>query len=95
MGITLPAFFRRNAPTLGGRLSPLLDAIGGGTIEEAADRLTSTMQFCGVATRLSQIGVRDTDLEMIARDALSQPQMHYNPKAMTQREGVALLREVL
>ena len=95
VGVTLPAFLHWNAPTFEGKLEPLLQAMRCKSLEEASQTLTGIMQRCGVDTRLEAIGASPNDLHRIAARALGEPQMQFNPRPMTEDEGVSLLQGIL
>ena len=95
VGVTLPAFLEWNAPTLGARLDALLRALGCASVPEAVQLLTGIMARCGLRTRLGAMGIGEQDLRRIVNRALGEPQMTFNPRPMTEDEGVAFLQGVL
>ena len=95
VGVTLPAFLHWNAPTLEGKLEALLKAMRCSSLQEASETLSGIMQHCGVNTRLGPLGVVAADLSRIASRGLGEPQMQFNPRPMTEEEGVSLLQGIL
>ena len=95
VGVTLPAFLHWNAPTLEGRLEALLKAMRCSSVQEASETLSGIMQRCGVNTRLGPFGVVADDLSRIVSRGLGEPQMQFNPRPMTEDEGVSLLQGIL
>ena len=95
VGVTLPAFLHWNAPTLEGKLEALLKAMRCSSLQEASETLSGIMQRCGVNTRLRPLGVVADDLSRIVSRGLGEPQMQFNPRPMTEDEGVSLLQGIL
>ena len=95
VGVTLPAFLHWNAPTLEGKLEALLKAMRCSSLQEASETLSGIMQRCGVNIRLGPLGVVADDLSRIVSRGLGEPQMQFNPRPMTEEEGVSLLQGIL
>ena len=95
VGVTLPAFLHWNVPTLEGKLEALLKAMRCSSLQEASETLSGIMQRCGVNTRLGPLGVVADDLSRIVSRGLGEPQMQFNPRPMTEDEGVSLLQGIL
>jgi len=63
--ITLPALLRWVAPAIAPKLPALWRALGVDGLDAAAERLTTLLGCCGLATRLGQLGIRPEDVETI------------------------------
>ena len=69
VGITLPSLLRWNAPAIEDRLDPLFNALSVRGLEDAVSRLTQIIDGCGLATRLSGLGIGEDDVEILVSQA--------------------------
>jgi alcohol dehydrogenase class IV len=64
--------------------------------ERFLDIVTAICRDCGVPTRLSAVGIRDTDLSRLAEDAMKQTRLLMNnPREMTYSDAYAIYTEAL
>jgi alcohol dehydrogenase class IV len=85
-------YMLRAAP---GPLAPIAAALSGsGDGEDAAAHLERLAAGCGVS-RLSELGVDDRELPVIARLAAGRPELAATPSAPGEAEALALLRAAL
>lgn len=102
-GVLLPHVIRFNATSAGDRYVPLAVAAGlnaaGAPGDEAgymlADKVAAIAAEVGVPRRLSQVGVRESDLPALARTAMADACLATNPRAPTEADLTALLKEAL
>lgn len=62
VGVTLTTFLRSQAEGISHKLPALWDALGVSDLDEADRRITQIMDGCGLATRLSGLGLTEGDL---------------------------------
>jgi alcohol dehydrogenase len=102
-GVLLPHIIRFNAVEVPDRFIPLAQAaglaVGGVGGEEAGNMLADKVQAIaaelGVPRGLSQLGVREADIETLARSALADACLATNPGPAAHDDLVALFRAAL
>ncbi len=97
VGITLPEVLALNAAAMdpGPRREAFCEALGVASIDDGPRRLRGLMTECGVATRLSKLGIDSSGIEVIAREGLRYDRMGNNPHAFTLDAARELLRSIL
>jgi alcohol dehydrogenase class IV len=102
-GVLLPHIIRFNAVEVPDRFIPLAQAaglaVGGVGGEEAGNMLADKVQAIaaelGVPRGLSQLGVREADIQTLARSALADACLATNPRPAAHDDLVALFRAAL
>ncbi len=102
-GVLLPHVIRFNAAAAGMRFVPLAQAAGlkaaGMPGVEAgyllAEKVQATAAELGVPGRLAPLGVTEADIPALARTAMTDACLATNPRAATEANLVALLRDAL
>jgi maleylacetate reductase len=93
--LTLPAVLAFNATVNGARQRELAAMIPGGNGASLADAIAALVRELGVHSRLRDWNVPQSDLEVLAEDALSDWGVMTNPRRVQHaRELVALLEEI-
>ncbi len=95
VGILLAPFLRLNAPHLGDKLEPLLDALGVSDVEEACQKITAMMENCRLPTRLNRLRIKEGDLDNIVAAGLAQPQASNNPYDISPEEAREALLSIM
>ena len=93
--ITLPAFIRISREQAGEKMQQLCNYLGYPDVEALADGVEELMKSMGMPVRLSQIGVREEDLEHIAQVGLSAAIIQLTPAVMNEKTVYELLRSIL
>jgi alcohol dehydrogenase class IV len=65
VGVTLATFLRWNAQAIPHKLPALWDALGVKDLDEACARITRIMERCGLETRLSGLGIGESDMDTL------------------------------
>jgi alcohol dehydrogenase class IV len=102
-GVLLPHIIRFNALEVPDRFIPLAQAaglaVGGAGGEEAGNMLADKVQAIaaelGVPRGLAQLGVREADIQTLARSALADACLATNPRPAAHDDLVALFRGAL
>ena len=102
-GVLLPHIIRFNAVEVPDRFIPLAQAaglaVGGAGGEEAGNMLADKVQAIaaelGVPRGLAQLGVREADIQTLARSALADACLATNPRPAAHDDLVALFRGAL
>lgn len=92
--MTLDHFIRFNGPAMGDRGRELAGAAGLDDMDALADAVGAMKADAGLPTRLSEIGVREEDLEELV-EASFHPLMDNNPREVTASELGAMYRGML
>lgn len=87
VAITLPLFIEYSLPVLKPkRKRTLLSAIGGRNEKEAATKITVLMRNCGLATRLSEVGIGEKDIDLIVSEGFHPNRAQNAPRIPTPKE---------
>ncbi|MBU0661993.1 iron-containing alcohol dehydrogenase [Candidatus Micrarchaeota archaeon] len=92
--IAMPAFLRFNAEKEKHNLLDIAHVMGKGTVEEAAQFVEELLLALHSPTKLSELGVKESDMDAIVQDAM-RPNMKTNPRSVSKKELKELLRAML
>lgn len=96
VAITLPAFIEYSLPVLEeGRRKALLEAIGVENEREAAEKISGLMKNCGLAVRLSELGIRAEDIELIVAKGFHPDRAKNAPRIPSAGELKKMLLSIL
>lgn len=96
VAITLPIFIEYSLPILEpGRKKALLSAIGAKNEKEAATKITALMKNCGLATRLSEVGIGEKDIDLIVFDGFHPDRAKNAPRIPKTEELKRMLYSLL
>jgi alcohol dehydrogenase len=84
-----------NGAAGGPRMRSLLDRLGVGNGEEAGHAILALVERLGLVRRLSELGVRDEDLEALVDEGLASDRAANNPRPLDAEAALAGLRSVL
>ena len=94
VAITLAPFLRRAAPAIAHKIPPLLSALEVGDVDAACAKIDRTIRAIGLETRLTALGVRESDLpQIVAAARWERIAQHPNPP--TRAELGEMLRGIL
>ena len=93
--LTLPLFVKFNAPSIQGKIPRLLQAMGVGSVDEAAESLTQLMGDVGVPTRLSELGIGKDDIPWIVEHGFAPARMANNPREVSAEDVEEILKKIL
>ncbi len=93
--ITLPAFIRVSGEKAEDKMLKLANYVGYSTIAELADAVEALMVSMDMPVRLSQLGVKESDIPHIAEVGLTAAIIQLTPAEMNQQTVEALLRSIL
>ncbi|MEM2106384.1 MAG: iron-containing alcohol dehydrogenase [Candidatus Bathyarchaeia archaeon] len=93
--LTLPSFIRFNAPSIPGKVPRLLQTMGVGSIDEAAETLRRLMVDIGEPVRLSELGIGEDEIPWIVEHGFSAARVANNPREVTGEVVDEILREIL
>lgn len=93
--ITLPAFIRLSKQQAEKKMLELATYLGYQSIEEFADAVEELMKSMKMPVRLSEIGVKETDIEHIAEVGLNAAVIHLTPAVMNKDTVCDLLKSIL
>jgi alcohol dehydrogenase len=94
VSITLPAFLISNGDAIRAKLPRLLEAFGAESIEDAASRIRSLMSSVGLAVKLNDLGIGDTEIEAILDQGFYADRADNNPKPVTIEDAREILRGI-
>lgn len=95
VALTLPSFLEYSFGEIEAeRKKPLLEAIGELNVHSAAQRLSLLMKKIGLATRLSELGIKKQDLDLIVREGFMPNRADNAPKIPTQEELKKILMKI-
>jgi len=94
VSITLPAFLLSNAHAIRAKVPRLLEALGAGSIEDAASRIRALMTSVGLAVRLNDLGIGDREIETILDQGFYADRADNNPKPVTIQDAREILRGI-
>lgn len=94
VAITLPSFLRWAAPSIAHKTEPLLSALEAPDIESACAKIARIAQNAGLKTRLSDLNIRETDLDSIVETARWDRLTHL-PRPINRAELREMLRGIL
>ena len=95
--IILEAAMRYNAPAVPDAMARMALALGAsdpGRPDAAPDRVRALVERLGLPRRLSEVGMTDEDLEVVARLSQSSPSVRANPRPVSEDEARELLESV-
>lgn len=95
VAVTLPACLRWNANAISDKVPALLGAMNCHSVDDAAAEIESLMTHVGLATRLSDLGIRSSDLNHVITDGLSYDRAANNPRPVSYENILRLLTEIL
>lgn len=96
VSITLPKMMEYSLPSLKeDRKNDLLLAIGVKTFENAASKIEELMKSIGLATRFSELGIKEEDLRIIVEEGYNPDRMNNAPRVPTPSELIDLLKSIL
>jgi len=96
VSITLPLMINYSFQSLDeNRRNNLLSAIGEKTISEAADKVTNVMKEIGLAVKLSELGLKKEDVDLIVSEGFNPDRMNNAPRVPTKEELKTLLLSIL
>ena len=98
--LLMPHVFRFNLPAMPARYADIAVALGvpagasvEGTAEAGLARLVALSRECGVPQRLRDVGIKESDLPNLAREAIKiQRLLKNNPREITEPDAVAIYR---
>ena len=93
--VTLPAFIRLCGEQDKDRMQRLASFLGFDSAAKLADNIEKLMQEMGMVTRLSQLGVSETDLDHITETGLQAAIIHLTPAKMDHDSVRSLLHSIL
>ncbi len=94
VGITLPEVLLLNRDAEPERAPAFCRALGADSMENAAERIRRMMEASGLATRLSQLGIVESGLEVIVREGFTTGRMTNNPYTFDESSLQALLLRI-
>jgi maleylacetate reductase len=89
--IILPHAIRYNADAVPDAIAALRDALGVDEGDEVADNVEALVERLGLPTRLSDAGVTDEDLQVVARLSQGNGSVQANVKPVSEADALALL----
>lgn len=95
VAITLPSFIKYSLLVLKERERPLLDALGVETASEAAEKVENLMRDVGLATRLSELGIKEKDLGLIVEKGFHPNRANNAPRIPTKKELGKILQSII
>jgi len=95
VAISLPAFIEYTLPVLGEREKVLLQVLKTANEKEAARKVRLLMEKIGLATRLSQLGIKKTDIDLIVKEGFHSDRAKNAPRIPTSEELREILEEIL
>lgn len=95
VAITLPSFIKYSLPVLKERKAPLLKALGAEDEKEAAVKISSLMEKIGLATKLSQLGIREENIDLIVKEGFHPDRAGNAPRVPSPKELQRMLEEIL
>jgi len=93
--LTLPSFIRFNAPSIPGKVPRLLQTMGVGSVDEAAEALRRLMVDIREPIRLSELGIGSDEIPWIVEHGFSAARVANNPREVTGKVVEEILREIL
>ncbi len=92
VALTLPSFLEYSYGAIDSvRREPLLEAFGESTVQKTTEKISGLMKKIGLETRLSQLGIRRDDLQLIVDEGFHPDRVANAPKVPTKEE----LKEIL
>lgn len=96
VSVTLPKMIEYSLPFLEKeRREMILSAIDVKTSEEAAEKIGVLMKSIGLATKLSELGITEKDLDIIVKEGYNSDRMNNAPRIPTKFELRKLLTSIL
>lgn len=95
VSVTLPAFIRYSLSAMEGREKPLLEALKAENIETAARNIETLMKSINLATKLSELGIREEDISTIVKEGYNPDRANNAPRIPTPNELKNILEEIL
>ena len=96
VAITLPEFLKETIPVLQKeRKESLLHALGAENENKARMRMIALMKKIGLATKLSQLGIKKEDIRLIVSEGFHPDRVKNAPKILTPEELQKMLEEIL
>lgn len=95
VAITLPSFIEYSLSALKERKAPLLIALGVKDEKRAAKKVASLIRKAGLATKLSQLGIKKKDIQLIVDEGFHLGRAGNAPKVPTPQELKGILEEIL
>jgi alcohol dehydrogenase len=81
VALTLPLFIEYILPVLEeGRRTSLLNALGVSDDKKAAEAITSLMMRIGMKTRLTELGIKEDDIDVIVKEGFSPDRANNSPR---------------
>ncbi len=93
--ITLPAFIKLSYEGASDKLDKLMVVLGYKDIDEFSQSITDLMNYMKVPTRLSQLGVKESDLDNITTIGMKPALINLTPAKMTYDKVYNLLKSIL
>ena len=94
VSVTLSSFLRWSAPAIADRMPALLSALGVGSVDEACAKIERIMSDCGLETRLSGLGIGESDVDLIV-EKTRWDRLALLPKPMEKDDLRTILRGIL
>ena len=94
VSITLASFLAWNASSIQTKLSPLIEALGSGSVAGAADRIRSMMSAIGLATDLRSLGLSRSDVEIVLAEGFDANRAGNNPRPVSVKDARAILHDI-
>ncbi len=95
VSITLGPFLTWNAEAISAKLDPLLAAIGAKTVGAAVDRIRSLMSNIGLATTFADLGLTETDVELILEEGFYADRADNNPTPISADDARTVLSGIV
>ena len=96
VAITLPSFIAYTLPALTlARRKDLLLVLGSKSAEEAGEKITALMRQIGLKTKLSELGIKHTDIEIIVQKGFHPDRADNAPRIPLPQELKELLEAIL
>ena len=92
--ITLSPFLRWSAPAIADRMPALFTALGVSNIDEACEKIERIISDCGLETRLSGLGIGESDIDLIV-DNTRWERLALLPKPMEKDDLRTILNGIL
>jgi phosphonate metabolism-associated iron-containing alcohol dehydrogenase len=95
VGITLPPILKLNDSAMPERTARFCSALDAKNIDDAVTKVLSMMKKSGLKTRLSELGIKESDIDVIVKEGFTPDRMFNNPYVFTHDTLRTMLHEIL
>jgi len=95
VSITLTSFLEWNASSIKKKLPDLFEAFDCKSLETTITKIQTIMENIGLETKLSRLGISESDIELILKEGFYEGRADNNPKVVNEQETQSILLSIL